>query len=59
MWDLFVNNLLILFYFLPAKRWYFNFVITDSEDVVIQKYHTDFLSVLTPKVLHYLIFLRV
>ena len=48
MWDLFVNNLLILFYFLPAKRWYFNFVITDSEDVVIQKYHTDFLSVPYP-----------
>ena len=48
MWDWFVKNLLILFYFPPAKRWYFNFVITDSEDVVIQNYHADFLSVPYP-----------
>lgn len=47
MWGLFVKNLLILFYFPPAKRWYFNFVITDSENVVIQN-HIDFLSVPYP-----------
>lgn len=40
------------FYFPSAKRQYFNFVTTESENVMIQKYHTDFLSSLFPKILH-------